>query len=77
MEEKKLKKIYTKPSICQVNNVQGIVPLAAAAAGIASVASQIAPAAALVGGYAVGRGIKQAMESRPDQFCNRLISVIE
>lgn len=72
-----MKKTYRKPNICMVEEVQGIVPLAAAAAGLATVAAELAPAAALVGGYAVGRGVKQMMEARPNSFSNKLVSIIE
>ena len=72
-----MKKTYVKPDICNVNDIQGIVPLGAVAAGVTAIAAELAPAAALVGGYAVGRGVKQLMEARPDRFSNCLVSVIE
>lgn len=72
-----MKKTYRKPNMCMMEEVQGIVPLAAVAAGAAAVATELAPAAALVGGYAVGRGVKQMMEARPTSFNNRIIEVME
>ena len=72
-----MKKAYIKPYGCTANDAVGIVPLAAALAGAASIATQLAPAAALVGGYAVGRGIKQAMEFHQGSFSGALTGVIE
>lgn len=65
-----MKKTYRKPNMCMMEEIQGIVPLAA-------VAELAAPAAALVGGYAVGRGVKQMMEARPTSFNDRIIEVME
>ena len=69
-----MRKEYVKPSICNHNNLAGIVPLAAVAS--AAAATKLAPAAALVGGYAVGRAVKQAMEIRIEDKRRSLVEVI-
>lgn len=72
-----MKKIYRAPNICSVDEIQGIVPLAVAAAGITTVATQLAPALAMVGLYAAARGVKQAMEARPALSSNSFAGVVE
>jgi hypothetical protein len=58
-----MKKIYVKPNVCSVDETVALVP--------------VAPIVALVGAYALGRGVKQAMEARPEQYSSRLVSVME
>lgn len=70
-----MKKSYNHPSLVSAQNIVALVPLAAIGAGIAAVgaaASAVATSVATVGvplaaGYAVGRGVKSAMEIRPGE----------
>lgn len=70
-----MKKQYRKPYTYSAENIQGVIPLAAI--GAAAAATTLAPAAALVGGYAVGRGVRQAMEIREGGYTNSLDPIAE
>lgn len=72
-------KEYKKPNCMNVNDSRGFIPAAVAAgvAAVSSTAAAIAPAAALVGGYAVGRAVKTAMEFREDYPVGRCLEKVE
>ena len=67
-----MKKRYVKPAMNSVADESCIVPLAAAIA-----ATELAPAAALVGAYAIGRGVKNAMKVTPGAYNKHLSPVLE
>ena len=68
-------KEYKKPCSLNIETERGLVPLAAIASAAAS--TQLAPAAALVGGYVAGRAAKQMMEiSQLTKSQNHLEKVI-
>lgn len=66
------KKQYTHPKIICMQNAVALIPLAAVAAAVAGPVATVASSVAAVGvplaaGYAVGRGVKSAMEFRQDE----------
>lgn len=61
-------KEYKKPVCISYENIKGLVPLAAA---VTALATELAPAAALVGGYAVGRSVKNSFSMHIDGNGNK------
>ena len=71
------KREYKKPGLLAPNNAVAVIPAALAAGAAAFASSAIAPGAALVGGYAVGRAVKSAMEVREDIMNLRTLKKVE
>ena len=62
------KKLYRYPTLTNLQNTMAIIPLAAIAAVAGPVVTSVASVGVpLAAGYAVGRGVKTAMEFRPDE----------